>query len=220
LSTDLVTDGLAFHDEIEVAVARNGPPPYSLHVLGGKRQPTEQSIAIRDGTIHYLRSQRGEDHLGDGTVPTFSAVPPELEEMARATWHAVRHGRLPNVPDVLDTVGDWIRSGHLAQILTPPCELGLDIPEIVEAGAGRIPVRVTADRGDLLLHSRLRDPSGDDLDPAPLAEAQLVPDGTGCYAVDLPAAPGVWRVEVTAVAQQPPTMIDDLVVVLDHAAER
>lgn len=97
LPTAIATDGLAFHAEIAAAVARNGPPAYRVHALVGTRNETLQSISVRGGRVDYLEEQRGTNHRGDGTVPTFAAVPPEWVDTAAAksTRSGMPHSATP-----------------------------------------------------------------------------------------------------------------------------
>ena len=78
---------------------------------------------------------------------------------------------------MLDLVLDKIEPLDLGDVLAPPCELGLDLPDVVGTGAP-VPVRVDADRDDLLLHLRVTDPRTG----AQVTEAQLRPHGAGGYA--------------------------------------
>jgi hypothetical protein len=208
LTTGMVTAGAAFHAEIADAVARNGTPPYPVHAFVGKRQATWQSVAAGGGPRRYARSQRGRDHRGDGTVPLFSAVPPEWTTTEGAIAHAVRHGGICAAEDVLDLVLDKIEPLDLGGVLAPPCELGLDLPDILAAG-DPIPVRVDADREDLLLEARLEDPVTGEV----LAQAELLPDGAGGYRTSFESRPGSWRVTVEAVAEHPPVSVAELLTV-------
>jgi hypothetical protein len=204
-----VAHGRALHEEIAAAVARNSAPPYQLHAFAGKRQATWQSVTLDHGRHRYWRKQRGQDHRGDGTVPLFCAVPPEWGSTEMATCRAVRHGGLSSDNAVLDLVLDKIEPLDLGEVLAPPCELGLDIPEV--AGTGQpLRVRVESDREDLLLHACLQDP----VTSRNAAEARMIPDGGGGYHVSLAAVPGTWRVVVEAIAERPAVRVEDLVTVV------
>jgi hypothetical protein len=201
--------GLAFHEEIAAAVARNSAPPYQLHAFAGKRQATWQSLTLDHGRRRYSREQRGQDHHGDGTVPLFSAVPPEWANTEMATCRAVRHGGLCSDNAVLDLVLDKIDPLDMGEVLAPPCELGLDIPEVAVAGEP-LRIRAESDREDLLLHAYLKDPAAG----GNAAEARMIPDGDGGYHVSLTAVPGTWRVVVEAIAERPVVRVEDLVTVV------
>jgi hypothetical protein len=205
-----VEHGLSFHDEIAAAAASNSPPPYQVHAFAGKRQPTWQSLTADYGRRTYLHLQRGRDHRGDGTVPLFSAVPPEWGSTEDAICQAVRHGGLCLAEVVLDLVLDKIEPLDLGDVLSPPCELGLDIPDIVEAGRP-LDVRVDSDRHDLLVHARLENPETGEL----VTEAQMIPDGVGGYLASFEPGPGTWRVIAEAVAERPRVNVEDLITVID-----
>jgi hypothetical protein len=213
----MVRDGLAFHRTIAEAVAANGPPPYELFAFAGKLQPTVQSVEL--GAVRrYLREQRGVDHLGDGTVALFAAVPPEWPNTAAAILYPARHSGLTGVTALLDAAADKILARELGGVLAPPCELGLDVPDVVDGGS--VPVLVTADRPDLRLHAGVYHPdapsgrAGPASAAAPIEEIRLAPDGSGTYRGTLDAPPGLWRLEVAAVAEVPPVSVADYVTVV------
>lgn len=209
LPTAMVEHGLGFHDEIAAAVGSNPPSPYQVHAFAGKRQPTWQSLTAAHGRRTYLRLQRGQDHRGDGTVPLFSAVPPEWDSTEDAICQAVRHGSLCLAEVVLDLVLDKIDPLDLGDVLSPPCELGLDVPDITESGRP-LDVRVDSDREDLLVHARLEDPETGE----PAAEARMIPDGAGGYLASFEPEPGTWRVVAEAIAERPRVVVEDLITVI------
>lgn len=209
LPSEAMASGLSFHEEIAAAVARNCPPPYQLHAYGGKRQATWQSLTVDHGKRVYRRSQRSRDHRGDGTVPLFSAVPPQWPSTEGATLQAVRHGGLCQSATLLDLVLDNIEPLDMGEVLAPPCELGLDLPDIV-TDSEPIALSVDSDRQDLLLHARLEHPVTGRL----VAETSMKPDGAGGYQAELVPEPGTWRVVVEAVAERPRVRIEDLITVL------
>jgi nitrogen fixation protein FixH len=94
-------------------------------------------------------------------------------------------------------------------VLAPPCELGLDIPEVIGTG-DPLRVRVDSDREDLLLHAYLKDPATGGATPG----VPMVSDGDGGYQVSLDSVPGTWLVVVKAVAERPSVHVEDLVTVL------
>jgi len=209
LPPDAVAHGLGFHADIAAAVARNSAPSYELHAFAGKRQATWQSLTHDLGELRYWRRQRGQDHRGDGTVPLFSAIPPEWASTEMATCQAVRHGGLCSDATVLDLVLDKVEPLDMGEVLAPPCELGLDIPEV--AGAGEpLSIRADSDRQDLLLHASLKDPATG----GNAAQARMIPDQDGGYHASLAALPGTWRVVVEAVAERPVVRVEDLVTVV------
>lgn len=64
---------------------------------------------------------------------------------------------------------------------------------------------------DVLLHCAVKDPDSGQV----LAEAQAVALGEGKFAATLFAPVGIWRIEVTAVAELPPMAVSDIVLVTD-----
>lgn len=98
----LACDGLAFHREIDAAVAANdaehGRDRYALLPFAGTRQSTAQSAVLTDGRLTLSDAlPDGVDALladGDGTVPRVSATPVELSESFRDTFVVERHSSL------------------------------------------------------------------------------------------------------------------------------
>lgn len=209
LPADAIADGQRFHDEISGAIAYNSPPPYQLHAFAGKRQATWQSLSCDYGRRKYMRLQRNHDHRGDGTVPLFSAIPPEWANTEGAICQAVRHGGLCQSSSVLDLVLDKIEPLEMGDVLAPSCELGLELPDF--SGTDKpFNVRVDSDRQDLLLRARLENPVTDDT----VAEVQMTPDGTGNYRASFEPFQGTWRVAVEAVAERPLVRIEDLITIV------
>ena len=204
-------DGAAFHAEISAAVTRNGPAPYQLNVLVGKRHDTLQSVQIVSSERRrYLRVQRGTDHSGDGTVATFAAVPPEWHDSAAATMVAVRHGQLTSDAWSLETLAEKLSPIELGAVLVPDVELGIGLPDIAFAAEG-IPIEASASRDDLLLHAAVMAPNSAEI----VSEAEVPPLGDGRYATTITAPVGVWRVEVKAVTEQPQISTSDIVWIVE-----
>jgi Lecithin:cholesterol acyltransferase len=209
LPAGAVDSGFQFHDEIAAAVARNSPPPYHIHAFAGKRQATWQSLTYSNGRREYKRLQRGRDQRGDGTVPIFSAIPPEWPSTELASCHAVRHGGLCLATAVLDLVLDKIEPLNMGDVLSPPCELGLNLPDITD-DAKPLDIWIDSDRQDLLLHARIEDP----VTSRVLMESAMAPDGRGGYGASFELPPGTWRVAVEAIAERPAVSVEDLVTVI------
>ena len=208
LPTAAAADAKALHSEIADAVRHNQPAPYERYAFGGRRQPTDQSVSVTPaGLLRYHRHQRGTDHAGDGTVPLFSAVAPEDATTAAGIFHAARHSGLQRLGVLLDQVTDKVNGKDLGEVLAPPVELALDLPELAVAGTD-IPVRVTADLSDLLLHARVHDLNGTTREE----HMPLRPDGRGAYTTILQLPPGTWHVEVETVAVTPPARVGDVLV--------
>ncbi|MFC4063481.1 esterase/lipase family protein [Actinoplanes subglobosus] len=213
LDWDQLTDALRFHAEIAEALAANGTPAYTHEVVIGDGQKTPQSITVNGPAISYHHEQRGTDHLGDGTVPRFSAAPPEWDDDARGRAVVCRHGSLPNHRQIRDQLWNIANALNLGAILAPPVELALDVPEVIPAEQP-LPVHLNANRTNARIAVRLRDPETGKL----TAERVLHADGMGGYSGLLPVTPGIWEVEATAVGEHPQATVRELVVVVDQAA--
>jgi pimeloyl-ACP methyl ester carboxylesterase len=93
---------LDFHREIRAAVDDHLKDDsyvegrYSLGRIVGISQPTNQSARRKGDRVELLRTIRGEDPLGDGTVPRPSATPLEYEDDQGAAFSAERHASLQN----------------------------------------------------------------------------------------------------------------------------
>jgi pimeloyl-ACP methyl ester carboxylesterase len=142
---------LEFHEEIRLAVEgheredeyRKGS--YDIRPVIGILQPTSQSVRLTDGRVQLLRSRRGKDDGGDGTVPRASATPRDVEREANAMFATERHASLQNDDPVLDQVTgvlsgleiDW----DAYRTAVPAVGLGLDVDDAYAPGE---PVRVRA----------------------------------------------------------------------------
>jgi pimeloyl-ACP methyl ester carboxylesterase len=99
---------LAFHREIETAVASNQQLPqyqsagYRIYPVVGVAQQTNLSARLAGGHVEMLKTYKGEALGGDGTVPRVSAVPIELSaDPASATYAGTQHGSLHNSDSVI-----------------------------------------------------------------------------------------------------------------------
>jgi hypothetical protein len=214
LATAAAQDAYEFSREINQARERNGSPAYEIHAFGGRKQPTEQSISIGARGILYHRQQRGVDHAGDGTVPLFSAVPPEASNTAAGIYHAARHSGLQRHGELIDQVIDKVNGVDLGETLAPSYELTLNMPNVGPVGHP-ICVTVTADHPELRLHVNVRTFGGTVRD----SNIPLPPDGLGNYHTSLRLPPGSWDVEVEAIGTaSPPRVSDFLLIADDHDA--
>lgn len=112
IDRSLAAQGLAFHREIEAAVAEHRrsldylEQGYKILPVVGTRQPTFQSAEMVDGRVTVLADlPAGIDARldnGDGTVPMLSAIPIELSQAYQDTFIAERHASLQRNRDVLD----------------------------------------------------------------------------------------------------------------------
>lgn len=138
-------DALAFHREIEAAVASHRDDPayargrYAIFPVVGTQQPTFQSARRAGGGVELLRAHRGQDLAGDGTVPRPSATPLELSAERREMYAATRHGSLQNAEAVLAHVhgaisGLYFDLGTFRKPAPPRARVGLDLDDAYGAG--------------------------------------------------------------------------------------
>ncbi|OJH34126.1 lipase/acyltransferase domain-containing protein [Cystobacter ferrugineus] len=114
--------GLAFHREIESALATNARSSeylergYHLYPVVGTFQPTLQGARVSaSGAVEMLTSEPdGTDHAGDGTVPRVSALPLEERGQLRAMYSPTSHASLQNAFEVLAHVEGLVTGQHLA----------------------------------------------------------------------------------------------------------
>ena len=98
---------LAFHHEIADAVDENmkdsayADKRYDIRPIVGIEQPTAQSVKRDGDKVRLIQSRRGQDLMGDGTVPRPSAEPPEFERHENVIYAAEKHASLQNDDDVL-----------------------------------------------------------------------------------------------------------------------
>ena len=205
---------LAFHTEIEQAQKANAGADayrdtgYRTFPVVGIDQPTLQSARAANGKVELLRTRKGRDESGDGTVPRGSATPLELQDLQREIYAADRHGSLQNAADVLL---------NLEGILTrpaidlrdfragPPESLSLDIEDAV-VSPEPFTVRAKPSDGNPRLTAELTNLSTSETFTEPLDRA-----GEGWQAVELVLPPGTYRVQVTGGANVRP--VTDLFVV-------
>lgn len=156
----MAQDGLAFHREIEAAVATNSSEPaygenFTTLPFVGTSQPTLQSAFWSDGKLRSSRKvPQGVDRLledGDGTVPRLSAIPIELSEEYRDTFVPERHSGLHNHTAVLQDIRERLihmQTRGLRAIRGPSLSdageraaLSVDLEDVYEGGE---PVTIAA----------------------------------------------------------------------------
>ncbi|HEX2495775.1 MAG TPA: hypothetical protein VHK46_02980 [Gaiellaceae bacterium] len=210
---------LDFHREIAAAVEEHRADDvyrergYDLARIVGFKQPTKQS-AVRDGDrIKLLRTLKGSDPGGDGTVPRPSATPLEYEDDQGATFSAERHASLQNDDHLLlqlagVVAGNSIRWSDYRDAV-PMLDLSLDV-EDVYSPAEPVVVRAQPERETTgaLLAVAVDAETGE-----VRAKAQLAPADEGWHHAELgPLPEGVYR--VTAYGEGLVEPVTDLVVVL------
>jgi hypothetical protein len=220
-----------FHEEILVAVEQHEQDDeylrerYSIRPVIGTFQPTAQSAKTHGDGVQLIRSYKGEDIGGDGTVPRVSATPIEIEHEENAMFAAQKHASLQNDDPVLAQLAGVLSGLHLdlaAFRPLPAVGVSLDVDDIYEAGE---PVAVKAkpereSTGALLAVVEDASKPPDSLDPVELARAPLRPADDGWHAVELPPLPaGAYRVTILGSGMVEP-VADVFAVVSAAAVER
>ncbi|MCJ2041039.1 hypothetical protein MKK55_19095 [Methylobacterium sp. J-059] len=210
LSKDRVASAMRFHQDVEEAQATNATTPgyldrYSILPMVGVEQPTDCFARAGVSGIELLRRVPKENHKGDGTVPRFSAMPPEWTRERGATFFADAHACLQNgtaalthLCAVLQGAGtDLARLRAGEEALTP---LGLDVAD-AHASERPVTIRATSQRYLPYLDAAVRE-----TDTGVAYGRRLWPDGDGYGGrVDLPS--GSYRVTVAAPGARPVTDI-------------
>ena len=127
-----------FHEEIRKAVEDNEKDDtyrrdrYLIRPVVGTFQPTAQSARpAGSDAVGLLRTYKGEDQGGDGTVPRVSATPLELGDNPSAMYAAERHASLQNFDAVIQQL-DGVLSGldlDLSIYYAMNIQLSLDVED-------------------------------------------------------------------------------------------
>jgi pimeloyl-ACP methyl ester carboxylesterase len=196
-----VEAALAFHHEIRDAVAEHQEDPeytvggYRIHPITGIEQPTHQSVLVRGDEVRMLRTWKGRDLSGDGTVPRVSAVPLEIVDAQAGMFAGEQHGSLQNDTAVLK---------HLRGLLTgrsidltmfegmEPARIGVEVEELFEAREP-IPISARSDRDDLELTADVSNADSGQI----VSSVELTNNRDGSYRVEVsPLEEGCYRVVV------------------------
>ena len=204
---------LAFHREIEAAVASNRRLPqyqaagYRVYPVVGVAQETSLSARLAGRGVVMLQTYKGEALGGDGTVPRVSAIPLELSDHPSATYAATKHGSLQNADAVIvNLVG--LLSGFnldLGAFRKPGIQVALDVEDVFFADEP-IEVRARPTKADTGLTATLWRAG----EKQPVAAAGMQPAGDWHVAEFAPPGAGAYRVTVTGTDVE--TAEDSLVV--------
>jgi hypothetical protein len=212
-----------FHDEIRQAVERNRQDAdyvergYLVRPVVGMFQPTTQSASLSGGKVKLLRTYKGADQDGDGTVPRVSATPLELSNQSIEVYIADRHASLQNNDPVLVQV-EGLLSGlalDLSAYYATKVRVGLEVDDLYAADE-QVTVRAYPENPAVSLEAVLEQ-AGDGVvvQRAPLPD---VPDGDGWRAATFgPLPAGSYRVRVMGGAQVDP--VADVFLVAPAAEE-
>ena len=189
---------LAFYREIKTAVEANAKDKayqtgsYETFPMVGVAQPTFQSATLSGGKITLLRSSKGKDYSGDGTVPRFSATPLEMSDSHREIYVAEQHGSLQNFePALVNLIG--VLTGQdidLSQFNFAALTLSLDIDDVYSAD--EVVLRATPSM-ETPVRARVYDAQSGALSQ----EVVLAPEGDA-YVARTRLPPGAYRAKVTA----------------------
>jgi hypothetical protein len=185
-----VKEALEFHDRLNGAVAKS--PRYQIFAVKGVDQPTAQSALVRNGMIVPLRSHKGTDYGGDGTVPRPSSHPPEWGNDTAAVFMPQKHAMLQST-DALLTQVFGILTDQLGNFMGG-ARIGADFPDVVQPGAG-VTIDATSLDGDptLPLHVICEGEDGHAVGSPMLMDAM----GDGRYRATISDLPeGAWRITV------------------------
>jgi hypothetical protein len=231
----LAAGALAFHREIESAVAANTTDEtylrvrYALLPFVGTHQRTWQSAIQGNGGIRLQRhlpagvepwlGAQGE-HDGDGTVPMVSAVPLELSNELWDTFRSERHSSLQVNPGIVtDVIARLVKSQFhgLGAIRGPEptrsaetsASISVDVEDSYPAGSAiRIMAETDGAAADWQLQARIA--RGQDRGPATVH--RFVSRGD-VWELELPPmARGVYRLTVSTDYEGPgaPSAVHDV----------
>lgn len=221
LDRERAAGALAFHREIREAVEAHLQEDaylasrYTIHPIVGMFQPTGQSARGSGGGVQVLRTYRGEDQDGDGTVPRVSATPIELSNQRSEVYVADRHGSLQNADPVLVQLHGLISGVELDTSIYYALNTRLSL-DLDDAYAADEPVEVRArpEREGYELTATVVDVASN----AAVARQSLTPGEEGWWRTEVPPLPpGTYRVTVRG--EGPVDPVTDVFVVLGAAED-
>ncbi len=200
---------LEFYREIKSAADANGKDEayrvggYETYPIVGMAQPTFQSAALSAGEITLLRSIKGKDYGGDGTVPRFSATPLEASAANRDIYVAEQHGSLQNFdPALVNLLG--VLSGleiDLDQFFFAAQTLSLDIDDVYDAN--EVTLRAIPSV-EVPVEAKIYEAQSDAL----MKDLPLAPEDD-VYVVRTQLPPGAYRARVTAAFPGKPVAVTE-----------
>lgn len=180
-----------FHTKINSGL--EAKPTHQTFAIKGIDQPTKQSALLRNGKIESFRHYKGTDYGGDGTVPRPSSHPQEWADDSTVTFASQSHALLQSTDSILKQLFGMM-SNQLGRFMGVESGLGLDLPEVVDAGRPFL-VTVKSVGGDagLALQVTAQDENGAETSPPKMMKTQ----GDGTYSVSLDGLPpGAHRITV------------------------
>jgi hypothetical protein len=214
-----------FHREIQDAVERNQDRSdyrdtgYALRPVIGIEQPTNQSAVWepQGQRLEILRSYKGEDMRGDGTVPRVSASPLEWENDADGMFSSDRHASLQNADAVHTQVHGWMTRQDLTDFKAlVPVTVSVDTNDVHEFGKP-VAVRLEPSSATSNVEVSLTWIGGPGT-PQDLTSRIILPFIEGTQEIELAAAhPGCYRLHVESDDIEPVT---DLEPVMDFTGRK
>lgn len=212
---------LAFHREIEAAVASNRKLPqylaasYSIYPVVGNAQQTSLSARLVGGSVAMLQTYKGEALGGDGTVPRVSAIPIELSDNSTNSIYAgTQHGSLQNADAVIHHLTGLLSGFNidLGSFKKPPIQVALEVDDVVFAGEP-IVVCGRPNKSGVSLEATLRR-TGQSL---PVAVIKMEPEDDDWHRAEFaPPGAGAYRVTITGAGVE---TVEDAIAVAEIAAK-
>jgi len=198
LNAKMLASATLLHTRIAEKVQSRADRGYDIVAVKGVMQPTAQSARTSLRGIEPIRSYKGVDQGGDGTVPRPSAHPPEWD--SESTGYTVgasqRHGALQDSEGVHAQLFMKLTTGNLGRFMGGE-GVGLDLPHLLVAGEP-LWVEVTAAESTLALNATVTPHD----DPRPVMSPQLLTNiGAGRYRTEFAdVPPGTYEVKVRPAA--------------------
>jgi len=195
--------GLGLHEEIRRAVeshrrsSRYRREGYDVFPVVGIGQPTTQSVRKAGRRVELLRTWRGEDLSGDGTVPRVSATPVERDRERREVFVGTKHASLQSAGTTLTHVvallgGFGLDLAAFRRSRAGLLRVAIEVPDLLWRDEELV-VRARPARGGARLSARVRRAIGGSV----VARAALRPGPDGVHIASIPPlSPGSYRVTV------------------------
>lgn len=145
--TDLVADGLDFHQQLHDATATVDRSD-DIHHLVGTRQPTTTTLSGTTTRVTALKTYRNDELFGDGTVPIVGAAPKGMPLDSSRLWRIPdKHGNVHRNRTALDQLTGILEAPELTPMGPEQGDtVRVDAPELIQAGDD-LTVTVTRESG-------------------------------------------------------------------------
>ena len=225
------SEALGFHREIanqmgqhldEDDYRENG---YRMFRIVGIKQPTKQSARLADDKIDFSREYRGDDQLGDGTVPAVSAREAWISEDNYPMYCSTKHASLQSSNAILTQLSGVIHDlyfdpepfrdvGPLGmRQTTVPKGLGLEVDDVYWHDEP-VAIRLIGGEGEIELSATISDAeTGEKIVEQPVSSTQA----DELEATFAPLPPGAYRVAISGASHPEP--IEDVFVVFEEGVE-